>query len=130
MEQKTLYAFVAGFVVMYTLAGIWNMFLVARFFTTTLSIGEGHPIMAYVFSAYLVLSLIMAYLFPRLKIDGSWTSRGLKFGVVMGILWVVPFDLLIHGAFRYPSIALITDTLWAIIEQGLGGLVISYVYQR
>ena len=56
--------------------------------------------------------------------------KGLRFGMIMGLVWMFPFSLVLHGAYNFPSAAIFIDTGWALIEQGVGGIVISLIYGR
>ncbi len=53
----------------------------------------------------------------------------MMFGVFIGVLWLLPFNLVLHGAYNFLTIALLINSSWAVVEQGLGGIVIGLSYK-
>ena len=80
---------------------------------------------------YVALAVLMAWVYPHYHAgdDAIW-RRGLRFGIVMGLLWVFPLSLVLHGVYRLPFTIVVIDTLWALVEQGAGGVVIATIHQR
>jgi hypothetical protein len=80
---------------------------------------------------YLALAVLMAWVYPRYRVGvGSIWQRGFRFGIIIGLLWVFPLSLVLHGMYRFPFTIVMIDTLWALVEQGAGGVVIAAIYQR
>ena len=80
---------------------------------------------------YAALALLMAWVYPHYRVgEGPVWQRGLRFGVVMGLLWIFPLSLVLHGVYRLPFLMLVVDSLWALVEQGVGGIVLASIYQR
>ena len=50
---------------------------------------------------------------------------GLRFGLVAGVCWLMPYNLVLFGAYKFPYVALPFYFAWALVEQGIGGLVIG-----
>ena len=44
-------------------------------------------------------------------------------------MWMSPPNLVLHGVYEFPFDAQFTDTGWALVEQGLDGIVIAAVYE-
>ena len=42
----------------------------------------------------------------------------------------MPYSLVLFGVYRFPYVALPIDFVWALVEQGLGGLVIGIIHGR
>ena len=80
---------------------------------------------------YVALAVLMAWVYPHYRVGGGpiW-QRGLSFGIIMGLLWVFPQSLVLHGVYRLPFTIVVIDTLWALVEQGIGGVVIAAINQR
>ena len=71
--------------------------------------------------AYIVLALIMAYMYPLGNKGIKPALEGLKFGIIIGILWVFPHELAMTGAHGSNSIVYVfKNTGWHIVEQGIG----------
>jgi hypothetical protein len=51
--------------------------------------------------------------------------KGLKIGVFIGIIWVLPHGLAIAGVHHTPILYEFKNTLYHIFEQSIGGVVIA-----
>lgn len=129
--KKMLMATAAGFMVMFGLAGLWHMLLMADFYQDhTLGNQLTEPQAAYIALGYLVLALLMSYVYPVGYKGGSAVSEGLKFGLVMGLIWVLPHGLVMHGVVESSAQLLVIDSIWHLAEEGIGGIVIGLVYGK
>jgi hypothetical protein len=94
------------------------------------------PNLSLVFLGYLLLAVIMSTLYVRVargtgtRGSGSSTRHGLLFGVVAGVCWLMPYSLVLFGVYRFPYVALLLDFAWALVEQGVGGLVIGQIHRQ
>ena len=72
----------------------------------------------------------MAYIYPRGFKGGSFIKEGLTFGILMGLMVRVPQQVLYlgygHGDISY----VLTEAVWHMVEQGVGGIAIAYVYGK
>ena len=116
---------------MFSLAGLYPGVLARSFIAEHVEAGllRTPPNLAVVFLGYIFLAGIMSALYRRL---GPFSSTriwsGLKFGLVVAVLWVMPYSIVLFGVYRFPYAALPLDFAWALIEQGVGGVVIALVY--
>ena len=118
----------AGGISMWLLAGLWHEIIMAQFYTAqTHATHEGTGI---ILLAYLILAALMAYLYPRIYTDGKSVLEGLKFGVVIGLLWVLPHELAMAGAHGELIVYVLKNAAWHMVEQGVGGMVIGFTYQK
>jgi len=118
---------------MFSLAGLFNGVLARDFLVNNVdqSLLRTPTNLMMVASGYFVLSLLMVLLYPRLiRAGGSPAMKGLFFGMRAGICWLMPYSLVLFGVYKFPYIALPMDIAWALIEQGIGGLVIGLVYRN
>jgi hypothetical protein len=70
-------------------------------------------------------------LYQRLvRVSGSPAVSGLRFGLLAGICWLMPYSLVLFGVYKFPYAALPLDFAWALVEQGIGGLVIGLIYGK
>ena len=126
--KKLLLAALAGSVSMWALAGLWHKLIVANFYErATEATHEGTGV---IFLAYLVLGVLMAYMYPLGYKGGRPLAEGLRFGVVIGLLWVFPHELAMAGAHGGSISYVFQNAAWHVAEQGAGGIVIGLVYGR
>lgn len=132
MKAKKLLKFtiasVAGGFSMWVVAGLWHNLILPGLYEETHATHEGIGIMLI---AYLVLGIIMSYMYPLGYKGGKPVIEGLRFGMIIGILWVFPHELAMAGAHEGRSIAYVFKNAgWHIIEQGIGGVIIGLIYGR
>ena len=80
--------------------------------------------------AYIILALIMSYIYPLGYKGKTPLWEGLKFGIIIGILWVFPHGLAMAGVHETSIIYEIKNMLYHIFEQGIGGIIIGFIYGR
>ncbi len=51
-----------------------------------------------------------------------------RFGAVIGLLWILPLLLVFHGVWNVPLTLVIVDAAWHVVEEGVAGVVIAFVY--
>lgn len=131
---KTILAWGAAFVVIFLLSMLWYGVIVSGYnaqqFANVLR-GPQDFSMLLIIIGYLVLTFILAALYPRgYSGSGSPTSQGLRFGLWMGLLWALPTALIESGSYQFPLGARLLDTIYNLVEIVIAGLVISWVYGR
>jgi len=127
--KKLALSLLAGFVVMFLLGFLWHQFIMSGFYDDQLGdIARPEPKVGFIVLGYLVLALLMAYIYPIGSKGGSPTLEGLKFGALMGLLWILPHGLVYVGVANFTFTYAIVDGLWHVVEEGLGGVVIGLVY--
>jgi len=113
---------------MWVISGLWHNLILATFYVSeTEATHEGIGILLI---AYIVIALIMAYLYPRFFQGGSPAIEGLKFGALIGLLWVFPHELAMAGAHGESLVYVFKNGAWHAVEQGLGGIVIGVIFVR
>lgn len=130
MEPKKLIAAtLASSVVMWLVAGLWHKVVVPQFYKAQTH--AGHEGTFIIFMAYLVLGLIMTSIYPRFASGAKPWITGLKFGALIGILWVFPHELAMAGAHADASIVYVfKNAAWHIVEQSIGGVTIAMIYAK
>jgi len=125
--QKLLLSTVAGGVVMLLLSGLWHTALMSDLYASELSREE--PNMILITVAYLILALLMSYMYPK-GIEGTnKIANGIKFGVLVGLIWILPVFLVLNAVMEFGSIRVtLIDAVWHMVEQGCGGVVIALIY--
>jgi hypothetical protein len=130
---RTIFAVLAASVGMFSLAGLYTGVLARDFIAKNVdqALMRAPPNLILVFFGYLVLALLMAILYRRLvRVDGSPAWSGLRFGMVTAVCWLMPYSLVLFGVYKFPYVVLPLDFVWALVEQGVGGLVIGLIYGK
>jgi len=132
MSKKMLLAFIASFVAMFLLAFAWHQPIMGEWYADNVGLvptARTEPIVWMIALGYAVLAFMMSYIYPKGMEGGSPLMEGFKFGALMGILWVIPHSIVLYGVTMANSRDLvIVDGLWHIVEQGIGGVIIAYIY--
>ena len=126
---KFLGAAVGGAIVMWLLGGGWHMLIMSEYYAGN-SVAEplAEPRMPFIIIGYVILALLMSYIYPK-GYSGGGVVEGLKFGVLMGLVWVLPHAVILHGVYYGATGKLIlVDAIWHLVEQGIGGIVIALIY--
>ncbi len=132
--RKLLIAALAAFVVMFLLGYLWHVVLMADFYQSNsgeVAVDRQTPMLFYIGLGYLSLSLVMAYIYPKGAEGDSHIMDGIKFGAIMGFLWIVPLSSVLYGATIITSKTLVFgDGLYHIVEGAIGGALIAMVYGK
>lgn len=121
----------AGFAVMFALSGLWYMVLMSKFYRT-----QDQGIMREQFNflflvlGYIVLAFLMSLIYPIGYKGGSLVKEGLRFGVLIGLVVWLTANLTLHGVLNNTLASALVDSVWHIVEQGIGGIVIALVYGK
>ena len=128
--KKFSMAVVSGFFAMYILGSLWHAVLMHNFYEkygwdSMLT----EPNLVFIILGVLILAVLMAYMYPLGYKGGSPLKEGLRFGVVIGLLWILPYNVIMIGVVGTSKTLVVVDALWHIVEQGVGGIVIGYIYR-
>ncbi|OGH04718.1 MAG: hypothetical protein A2600_02875 [Candidatus Lambdaproteobacteria bacterium RIFOXYD1_FULL_56_27] len=121
-------AALASAVVMMLTAGLWHEVIMAHFYEA--ETGAKHEGTGLILVSYLILGGLMSYFYRPNRIKTGTILQGLWFGALMGVLWVFPHELAMAGAHSEPLGYVFKNGLWHVVEQGVGGVVISWIYSR
>ncbi len=130
---RTGFAVVAASLSMFALAGLYTGVVAREFIASHVdqALLRTPPNLALVFAGYVALALVMSLLYGRVgRSAGSPAWSGVKFGLVAAVCWLMPYSLVLFGVYRFPFSALPLDFAWALVEQGVGGLVIGLIHGR
>jgi hypothetical protein len=126
-KRLILVAGVSG-LAMWLVAGLWHEIVMAHFYQANAH--TEHQGLGTILLAYLILGVLMAYLYHRGDKGEAPLKYGLQFGMIIGLLWVFPHELAMAGAHGESMAYVIKNALWHMVEQGIGGVVLAYSYQR
>ena len=124
---KLVAAAIGGGLVMFLLGGLWHMSIMSSFYAEkSVAAPLPEPKLQFIVLGYLILGVLMAYIFPKGYGGGGTVSEGLRFGAVMGLLWVLPHAVVLHGVeFGAMGELILVDAVWHMVEQGIGGVAIA-----
>ena len=125
--KKMFLAVVVGFVVMMVLGLLFHLVIMGDFFKEKMG---GEPMPQYVILSYLILAVLMAYIYPHGYKGGSFVKEGFRFGLLMGLMIRLPLQVLMVGYGKADWSLVIVEAIWHMIEQGIGGIAIAYMYGR
>ena len=121
----------AAAAVMWAAAGIWHQLILAKFYAQ--ATGATHEGTGIILIAYLILGALMSFLYSRISLGGRAgrpVPEGLKFGVLIGVLWVFPHELALAGAHGESLLYPFQNAAVHMVEQGLGGIAIALVHGK
>ena len=121
-------AAVASGLVMWIVAGVWHEIAAATFYAERL--GGEHQGVALILIGYVLLGAIMAVLYPLLDLPGNTIARGLLFGAIIGLIWVLPHGLVDAAVHGQSMLYEIQNGAWHLVEQSIGGLIVAYTYAK
>ncbi len=124
-------AWVAATAIGYVLSWLWHVVLMGeqyRAATAAVARPEGEVQMGMVVLGYVVLGALMAYTFPIGAKGGSPAGEGFRFGALIGLLWILPWSLVMVGIWQVGLRIALIDAVWHIVEEGLAGIGVAYVY--
>ena len=133
MNARVLKAAGGGFVAMYVLSFLWFGIIVRGYNEVQLAEVMRGPedfSFATIIVGYLLMSLLLAYVYPMGYKGGSGMSEGLRFGILMGLIVGLPGAIIGAGAFKIPLAANLVNGLYRVVEIGIGGMVIGQLYGR
>jgi hypothetical protein len=131
--KKALLAAASAAAVMFSLAGLYTGVIARGFIAHNVdsSMLRQPANLVLIFFGYALLALLMTGLYGRfVRRAQSPAWSGLRFGIMSGVCWLMPYSLVLFGVYRFPYVALPMDFGWALIEQGIGGLVIGLIYGK
>ena len=124
---KMLLGSILGGLGMWIVAGIWHNLIMANLYEEVHAKHEGIGILLI---SYFILALFMAYLYPFLNKSNKPLKEGVKLGVIIGLLWVFPHGLAMVGAHETSIAYVFKNSIWHMVEQGIGGIIIAYIYGK
>ena len=127
--KKLLIAWLAGFIIMSLLSGLWYMVLMSDYNHVQFAdVERAEFLFIWIVIGYLALSLLMAYLYPIGYKGKSPTKEGLRFGLLMGLVIAIPYSLILYATYTIPLTATLIDIVYQVVEITIVGIVIGYVY--
>ncbi|WP_298760479.1 DUF2177 family protein [uncultured Psychroserpens sp.] len=128
--KKNLLAFLISFIVMFILGGLWNAIIMNDFYinnSPTIVRPEEDFNLPIIALGYLILSAIMTLIVVKSFNENPKFIRGFIFGATFGLAATLPLYLILWGRWDFPLVYGLVDTLWHLMEQGIGAVVLCKV---
>lgn len=106
---------------MWVIAGLWHNLVLPA---VNSKVEAHHDGLFLMLLSYFILAGFMTYFYTRVP-KGNRIPTGVKIGIFIGILWVLPHGLTMAGAHNTSILYEIKNALWHCIEQGAGGVIIA-----
>jgi hypothetical protein len=126
MKKLIFATLISGFG-MWIVSGFWHNLILPGLYEDTHATHEGIFLLLI---SYLILAGCMVYLYPLLFNGDTPIMRGLKLGVLIGVLWIFPYTLAMAGAHGTSIIYVFKNTVWHMVEQGIGGIIIALFHKK
>lgn len=130
MKKDLLRLIVSSFLtglVMWIVGGLYHNLIMPAINDT---IHPHHEGLAITLIAYILLGLMMSYFYQNSKEAGNSLIKGLKTGVLIGVLWVFPHGLTMAAVHESSYLYEITNTLYHVVEQGIGGVIVYLTFRK
>jgi len=127
MNKKFLLATAAAFVALFIINSIWFGFLFKDWYMENMNAASDENIAMHAF-AELCYALLLAWIYPLGYKTGSSMSQGIKFGVLMGLVYSLPVNLHHHasmgGSWEIPCFFIANGLIVSVAA----GIAIAMVY--
>ena len=123
-------AWLAGAATMMVLGGLFHLVIAGDYLASQLPESAQMPGPGLVILFVLPVTLIMAYLYPKGYEGGGPAVEGFRFGALLGLVMVIPLNVLFVSMFGVGVGAAFVDVPWHVVEQGATGAAIALVYGK
>ena len=134
MIKRFIAASILSFVVMFLLGAVWNTVIMADFYRVNapdilrpLEASEDSFSLVPIVFGYVVIAFLMTFIVSQNFDQNPKFVGGFMFGATFGISVTLPLYLILYGKWDFPYQNIIADTLWHIVEQGMGAVVICAI---
>ena len=84
-----------------------------------------------IYLAFLVLGTLMAWSYPLFYSGGGNSKEGARFGLLIGLLVMVPLGIMVYAAQEVTLHCMVIDVIFhSCFEEVVGGLVVAHVYGK
>ena len=130
--KKYLISTLVGFIVIFFLGWLGHQVILPIFQSGAdpmEPVMRSEPNMIGIAVATLILSLLMAYMYPKGVEGRSKAGNGFRFGALIGLVYSVPISIIFFSTLEGITITMIlSEAVWHIIEEGAAGVAIAYAY--
>jgi len=129
--KKMIGAWLGGFVAMFLLGYVWHEMIISGYnamqYADVMRSMEEFSII-HILIGYLILTFMMSYIYPLGNKGGPFLKEGLRFGIILGLLYTLPRAFIYAGVYEMPLGANLLDAAYHIVEMAVGGIVMAKIY--
>lgn len=127
--KKLIFSWVAAFIAMFSLSGLWYLVLMADYYNEQFAaINRAEPVMIWIVLSYIITTFLMAYIYTVGYKGGTPIKEGLRFGILIGLIMALPSGLIFNAVYNVTFVPTLVDIIYQVIEKCIGGIVIGVVY--
>lgn len=126
--QKAIICVVVCFVIIFGTDYLWYEVLMADAFTSPPNMRENlnFPL---IMLGVLIFCIVICYLYPKGVEGSNKTQQGLRYGILIAFLTVVPTSLINYAVYSHaPFSEYITDAVFHIVQLGVVGIVLANIH--
>ena len=133
--KKLSFSTIVAFAAMFLLGYLWHAEFMADFYQNNPgdigNVDRESPKIFFVGLGYFSLALVMSYLYPKGAAKDNNTLDGMKFGAIMGFVWIVPLLSVLYGAsIVFSKTVVFGDGIYHIVEGAIAGALIAMIYRK
>jgi hypothetical protein len=133
MDLRRFFLAAAAYVVVtFALAASWHLVFFKDLYDQLGIFSRREPLIPLGVISIVMQALVLSYLYPVFSSSGSPLVRGLKFGLLMGVLMASIAVFAEAGKQNVSSLAtwLVFESTYYLLQFGLAGMIIAAIYGR
>ena len=121
----------AATITTFALGSVWHLLVMGDFYAVhSAAVARAEPDLVFIILGHVVLGLLMAIAYPIGFKGGSPVSEGFRFGALIGLIWILPWSLIIVGIWTVPFTMVAVDATWHVLEEGIAGIAVAYAHAK
>jgi hypothetical protein len=122
-------AWLAGFVTVFVISFVWYTVLLAKQYEAwEANVARESELLWSIIAGLAVITLLMAYMYPRGYEGGPPLMEGLRFGALIGLIVGAGTGLIVYGAWAVQAAGVIADAVLNLVAFALAGAAIGWAY--
>ncbi|HEX3709064.1 MAG TPA: hypothetical protein VHV56_04170 [Pseudolabrys sp.] len=130
MGKKCIISAVAMFVMAWALSFVVHGLLLGGDYAVTPGMrppAEAQKLMAYLILAQALFGIAFAWIYVQGKEDKPWLAQGVRFGIAVAFLTVIPMYLIYHAVTPVPLVLALKQIVYDTIRVVLMGIVLAWI---
>lgn len=130
MGKKCIISAGVMFIMAWALGFVVHNVLLAGDYATTGGMrppADVHPLIPFIILAHAIFGVAMAWVYFQGKEDKPWLMQGLRFGIAVACLSVIPMYLIYYVVTPVSSALAIKQIVFDTIRVGLMGVVLAWI---
>jgi hypothetical protein len=127
---RIILAILATSFVTFNLGGFWNQLIMFDFYSKNsplIARPHENPKISFIIISYIGMAAVMAILFKKLFTTKPTFSKSMIAGLCFGLSMSLFLYLILFSVWDFKFEFLVIDSIWHIVEQGFGGLVMGFL---